>query len=100
MIENVTISGVIPARTFVQTNTVQKTATQSTDSGDTNSTSAKKKFKSDKELLAYLMFLDARMKNIEEKAKAHGGVGALMEHRAEYNKLKNEMKELTSSVIV
>lgn len=128
MIENITISGMVSptalaqkslaqsaSKTSFASSTIKDTVTidpsafsvkspiedylpQSRDDG--NHISTKKKFKSNKELLAYLMLLDARMKRIEEKGKAYGGVGAPIEHRAEYSKLRNEMKELTSSIIV
>lgn len=67
--------------------------------------SSKKHFKNNKEYIAYLLLLDARMKKIEEKNNGQsGGQGAgffaPLEDRAEYNKLKNEMSELTSANIL
>ena len=63
--------------------------------------SSKKKFKNNKEYIAYLLLLDARMKKIEQKnGGAKTGFFAPLENRTEYNKLKNEMSELTSANIL
>ncbi len=63
--------------------------------------SSKKHFKNNKEYIAYLLLLDARMKKIEQKnGNTVTGFFAPLESRAEYNKLKNEMSELTSANIL
>ncbi len=129
MIRNITSSGIVSPTILAQTpsaHSVAETSATSSSIADIVSidpasfsvtspiedylsqgkhVSSKKHFKNNKEYIAYLLLLDARMKKIEEKNNGQsGGQGAgffaPLEDRAEYNKLKNEMRELTSANIL